>query len=82
LPANRLRLDTKLPLGLSALETLGKERRGSIRDTNDLVSCLPIEFKVELSSRLSVIPVGKMLELTAPRCGLSLWRRVRQQCPL
>jgi hypothetical protein len=53
-----------------ALETLRKERRGSIRDTDDLVGCLPIEFKVELSSRLAVIPVGEMLELAAPHWPL------------
>ncbi len=40
-----------------ALETLGKERRGPIGDTDDLASCLPIGFEIELSSGLAVSPV-------------------------
>ena len=47
------------------LEALAEERRCSIGDTDDFVSCLPIEFEIELSPRPAVIPVGEMLELAA-----------------
>src|ERR1700734_2599510 len=47
-------------------EATHKERRRSIGNTDDLVCCLPIEFEVELSPCLAVIPIGEMLELAAP----------------
>src|SRR5207248_11137302 len=47
-----------------------EECRRFIRDTDDLVRCLTIEFKIELGLGSAVVPVGKKFELApsqAPR---------------
>src|ERR1700722_9878188 len=46
-------------------EALAEERRRFIRDADDLVGCLPIEFEIELSPRPTVFRVGEVLELAA-----------------
>src|SRR5882757_6622481 len=52
---------------LVALEECAEERRRFIRDADDLVRCLTIEFEIELSTGLAVIPVGEMFELAPPQ---------------
>src|SRR5882757_1862863 len=52
---------------LVALEECAEERRRFIRDADDLVRCLTIEFEIELSPGLAVIPVGEMFELAPPQ---------------
>jgi hypothetical protein len=52
---------------LVALEEFVEERRRFIRDADDLVSCLTIEFEIELGSGLAVIPVGELFELAPPQ---------------
>jgi hypothetical protein len=52
---------------LVALEEFAEERRRFIRDADDLVRCLTIEFEIELGSGLAVIPVGEMFELAPPQ---------------
>ena len=58
-PAHRCRL-VKLE------ETIEKCRR-FIRDADDFVRCLAIEFEIELGLRLAVIPVGKLFEFAPPQ---------------
>jgi hypothetical protein len=48
-----------------ALEELVEERRRFIRDANDLVRCLTIEFEIELGLGSAVIPVSETFELAA-----------------
>ena len=52
---------------LVALEEFAEERRRFIRDADDLVRCLTIEFEIELGPGLAVIPVGEMFELVPPQ---------------
>ena len=49
------------------LEEFAEERRRFIRDTDDLIRCLTIEFEIELGPGLAVIPVGEMFELAPPQ---------------
>ncbi len=44
-----------------------EERRRFIRDADDLVRCLTIEFEIELGRGLAVIPVDEMFELAPPQ---------------
>jgi hypothetical protein len=56
----------------AALKEPAQERRRFIRDTDNLVRCLTIEFEVELGLGSTVVPVGKKSELAppqAPLCG-------------
>jgi len=46
-----------------SLKESAEECRRFIRDANDLVSCLTIEFEIELGLRSAVVPVGKKFEL-------------------
>src|SRR5271165_2555752 len=55
---------------LSASEEPAEKRRRLIRDADDLVRGLSIEFKIEFGSRPAVIPVGKMVELASPQWPL------------
>jgi len=48
-----------------ALEAFAEERSRTIGETDYLVDRLPIEFEIELSPWLPVIPIGQMLELAA-----------------
>ncbi len=41
-----------------------------IRDANDLVSCLAIEFEIELGLRSAVVPVGKKFQLAPSQAPL------------
>ena len=52
------------------LEEFVEERRRFIRDADDLVRCLTIEFEIELGPGLAVIPVGEMFEITPPQRAL------------
>src|SRR4051794_14329856 len=54
-------------LGYRALEEFAEERRRLIRDADDLVRCLTIEFEIEFGRGLAVIPVGELLEVAAPQ---------------
>src|SRR5437870_748921 len=55
--------------GLSLKES-AKERRRFIRDADDLVCCLTIEFEIVLGLGSTVVPVGKKLELAPPKAPL------------
>src|SRR5437867_8001381 len=55
--------------GLSLKES-AEECRRFIRDANDLVSCLTIEFEIELGLGSTVVPVGKKFELAPPQAPL------------
>jgi hypothetical protein len=52
-------------LKLGALKEFAEERRRFIRDSDDLVRCLTIEFEIELGLRSTIVPVPKKFELTA-----------------
>src|SRR4029077_1421660 len=57
-------------VALDNLEVLAEERRGGIRDTGNLIGCLPIKFEIEFSPGPTVAPVSEMLELAAPQWSL------------
>ena len=48
-------------------EEFAEERRRFIRDADDLVRCLTIEFEIEPGSGVAVIPVGEMFEFAPPQ---------------
>ena len=54
----------------AALKKSAKERRRFIRDADDLVRCLTIEFEIELGLGSTVVPVGKRFELAPPQAPL------------
>ncbi len=47
-----------------------EERRRFIRDADDLVRCLTIEFEIELGLGPTVVPIGKKFELPPPQAPL------------
>src|SRR6478672_118058 len=47
------------------LKESAKERGRFIRNADNLVRCLPIEFEIELGLRPAVVPVGKRLQFAA-----------------
>ena len=47
-----------------------EERRCFIGNTDDLVRCLTIEFKIKLSLGSAVVPIAKALELAPPEAQL------------
>src|SRR5262249_13363214 len=49
------------------LEVFAEERRRFIRDADDLVRCLTIEFEIELGLGSTIIPVSEAFELAAPQ---------------
>jgi hypothetical protein len=53
-----------------SLKESAEERRSFIRDADDLVRCLTIEFEVELGLGSNVVPVGKKFELASPQAPL------------
>src|SRR5438093_11671912 len=53
-----------------SLKESAEERRCFIRDADDLVRCLTIEFEVELGLGSTVVPVGKKFELASPQAPL------------
>ena len=54
----------------AALKESAKERRRFVRDADNLVRCLTIEFEIELGLGSTVVPVGKKFELTPPQAPL------------
>jgi hypothetical protein len=54
----------------AALKESAEERRRFIRDADNLVRCLTIEFEIELGLGSTVVPVGKQSELTPPQARL------------
>ena len=71
-PGKALEAIGKVKLGskLVALEEFAEEGRGLIRDPDDLVRGLTIEFEIELGPGLPVIPLGEMPELAPPQWPL------------
>ena len=61
---------------LVALEEFVEEGRRFIRDADDLVRCLTIEFEIELGPGLAVIPGGEMFEIVPAPAGASRARCV------
>ena len=53
-----------------ALKESAEERRRFIRDADNLVRCLAVEFEIELGFGSTVVPVGKKLELTPSQASL------------
>jgi hypothetical protein len=54
----------------AALKEPAEERRRFIRDADNLVRCLTIEFEIELGLGSTVAPVGKKFELAPPQTPL------------
>src|SRR5213593_840963 len=54
----------------AALKESAKERRSFIRDADDLVCCLTVEFEIELGLGSTVVPIGKQFELAPPQAPL------------
>src|SRR5207245_6658083 len=54
----------------AALKEPAEKRRRFIRDADNLVRCLTIEFEIELGLGSTVVPVGKKLELAPPEAPL------------
>ena len=52
------------------LEEFVEKRRRFIRDADDLVRGLTVEFEIELGPGSAVIPVGEMFEITPPQRAL------------
>jgi hypothetical protein len=52
---------------LVTLEESVEKRHRFIRDADDFVRCLAIEFEIELGFRLAIIPVGKLFEFAPPQ---------------
>jgi hypothetical protein len=53
-----------------SLKEPAEERRRFIRDADNLVRCLTIEFEIELRLGPTVFPVGKKFELAPPQAPL------------
>ncbi len=53
-----------------ALKESAEERRRFIRDADNLVRCLTIEFEIELGLGSTVVPVGKKFELAPSQAPL------------
>src|SRR5881275_2251675 len=54
----------------AALKESAEERRRFIRNADNLVRCLAIEFEIELGLGSTVVPVGKKFELASPKAPL------------
>src|SRR5438445_10517795 len=54
----------------AALKESAEERRRFIRDADNLVRCLTIEFEIELGFGSTVVPVGKKFEFAPPQAPL------------
>src|ERR1700720_2823667 len=54
----------------AALKKSAEERRRFIRDADNLIRCLTIEFEIELGLGSTVVPVGKKFELAPPQAPL------------
>src|SRR5260370_41592219 len=53
-----------------SLKESAEERRPFIRDADNLIRCLTIEFEIELRLGSTVVPVGKKFELAPPQAPL------------
>jgi len=63
-----------------SLKEPAEERRRFIRDADNLVRCLTIEFEIKLGLGSTVVPVGKKSELApphAPRVSITIRRTAR-----
>src|SRR5207244_8484778 len=60
----------RLHVEILSLKESAEERRRLIRDADDLVRCLTIEFEIELGLGSTVLPVGKKSELAPPQTPL------------
>src|SRR5438094_2932002 len=54
----------------ASLKESAEERRRFIRDADNLVRCLTIEFEIELGLGATVVPLGKKFELAPPQAPL------------
>src|SRR5207247_10946699 len=54
----------------AALKESAEERCRFLRDADNLVRCLTIEFEIELGLGSTVVPVGKKFELAPPQAPL------------
>jgi hypothetical protein len=54
----------------AASKESAEERRRFIRDADDLVRCLTIEFEIELGLGPTVVPIGKKFELAPAQAPL------------
>ena len=54
----------------SALKESAEKRRRFIRDADNLVRCLTIEFEIELGLGSTVVPAGKKFELAPTQAPL------------
>jgi hypothetical protein len=54
----------------AALKESAEKSRRFIRDTDDLVRCLAVEFKIELGLGSTVVPVGKTFKLASSQASL------------
>src|SRR5437588_12018447 len=54
----------------TALKEPAEERRRFIRDADNLIRCLTIEFEIELGLGSTVVPVGKKSEFAPPQAPL------------
>jgi hypothetical protein len=54
----------------AALKESAEERCRFIRDADNLIRCLTIEFEIKLGLGSTVVPVGKKFELTPPQAPL------------
>ena len=62
-------LVTPFPVHVEILSSkeCAEERRRFIRDADNLIRCLTIEFEIELGLRSAVVPVGETFELAPPQ---------------
>src|ERR1700757_4486012 len=51
----------------AALKECAEERCRVVRDTDNLVGCLTIEFEIQLGLGSTVVPIGKRLEIAPPQ---------------
>src|SRR5437588_8592134 len=56
-----------LMVGQPRLKEFAKEHGRFIRDADDLVRCLTIEFEIELRLWSAIVPVGKRFQLAPPQ---------------
>src|SRR5437870_10980353 len=54
----------------AGLKESAEKRRRFIRDANDLVRCLTVEFEIEFGLRSTVVPVGKTFKLAPSQASL------------
>ena len=65
--SSRLVRAYRVHVEILSLKESAEERRRFIRDADDLVRCLTIEFEIEFGLGSTVVPVGKKFELASPQ---------------